>query len=285
MHDPILKDRDGYSETFSDGWHPEIQDLQIVNFANEWGLTLIGLALILGIFTRVASWAGIAMLTMYYLAYPPFGGFSYGAATEGSYLIVNKNLIELVCLLILAFTRSGRFFGLEQLLERKKEILVAEPVENAQVTEPETNRRRELIKGLAGVPVLAAFGGAFLREMSRPGVDGVSSATLPQVTYKRISDLKTELPKGKLGDIELSRMIMGCNLISGYAHARDLIYANTLFKAYNTDQKILETFHLAEMAGITCIISYKFQFPDLPEVSETLRRKDEDNMPDISEGR
>lgn len=43
---------------------------------------------------------------------------------------------------------------------------------------------------------------------------------------------------------------MGCNLISGYAHARDLIYANTLFKAYNTDQKILETFHLSEMAGI-----------------------------------
>ncbi len=235
--------------------------LQIVNFANEWGLTLIGLALILGIFTRAASWAGITMLVMYYIAYPPFGGYSYGAATEGSYLFVNKNLIELVCLLVLSFTRSGRFFGLEHLHEEKKEVRVAEPVEKAQVTEPEANRRRELIKGLAGVPVLAAFGGAFLREMTRPGIDGISSATLPQVTYKRISDLKAELPKGKLGDIELSRMIMGCNLISGYAHARDLIYANTLFKAYNTDQKILETFHLAEMAGITASFLTNSNFP------------------------
>ena len=94
--------------------------IQIVNIANEWGLTLIGLALILGIFTRIASSSGIAMLAMYYLAYPPFGGFSYGAATEGNYLIVNKNLIELVCLLILAFTRSGLFFGLDKLLMKKK---------------------------------------------------------------------------------------------------------------------------------------------------------------------
>jgi len=235
--------------------------LQIINIANEWGLTLIGIALILGIFTRLASWAGIVMLAMYYLAYPPFGGYSYGAATEGSYLFVNKNLIELVCLIILAFTRSGRFFGLEQLLYRKTEIMVTEVPDKTGAEEPEKNKRRELIKGLAGVPFLAGLGGAFLNEMSKPGTDGISSATLPKVTYKRIKDLKAELPKGRLGDIELSRMIMGCNLISGYAHARDLIYANTLFKAYNTDQKILETFHLAEMAGINSSFLTNSNFP------------------------
>ncbi|MCX6335150.1 MAG: DoxX family protein [Bacteroidia bacterium] len=235
--------------------------LQIVNFANEWGLTLIGLALILGICTRLASWAGVAMLALYYLAYPPFGGFSYGAATEGSYLFVNKNLIELVCLLVLAFTRSGRFFGLEQLLTKKKEVQGEEPVEKAEVREPEINRRRELIKGLAGVPFLAGFAGVFINEMSRPQVDGVSSATLPRVTYKHITELKAVLPKGKFGDHEFSRMIMGCNLISGYAHARDLLYANTLFKAYNTDQKILETFHLAEMAGISTSFLTNDNFP------------------------
>jgi uncharacterized membrane protein YphA (DoxX/SURF4 family) len=235
--------------------------IQIVNIANEWGLTLIGLVLILGIFTRIASWAGVAMLAMYYLAYPPFGGFSYGAATEGSYLIVNKNLIELLCLLVLAFTRSGHFFGLEQLFMKKKGTAANMPVEVAVSEEPEKNRRRELIKGLAGVPFLAGLGGAFIREMTRPGVDGVTSATLPRVTYKHLSDLKTELPKGKLGDLEFSRMIMGCNLISGYAHARDLIYANTLFKAYNTDQKILETFHLAEMAGINASFLTNSNFP------------------------
>jgi uncharacterized membrane protein YphA (DoxX/SURF4 family) len=235
--------------------------IRIIDIANEWGLTLIGLALILGIFTRLASWAGITMLLMYYLAYPPFGGFSYGAASEGNYLIVNKNLIELVCLLILAFTRSGRFFGLEQLLQKKKTAKVTEPVEQEEETEPATNRRRELLKGLAGLPFLAGFAGVFIRDITQPGVDGVSSATLPQVTYKHISDLKTELPKGKFGDLEFTRMIMGCNLISGYAHARDLIYADTLFKAYNTDQKILETFHLAEMAGINASFLTNSNFP------------------------
>jgi len=235
--------------------------IQIVNAANEWGLTLIGLALILGIFIRIASWSGIAMLAMYYLAYPPFGGFSYGAVSDGNYLIVNKNLIELVCLLVLAFTRSGRFFGLDQLFIRKKETKDEEPVDKAEVEEPETNRRRELLKGLAGLPFLAGFGGAFLREMTRPGVDGVTSATMPNVTYKHLSDLKHELPIGKLGNLEFTRMIMGSNLISGYAHARDLIYANTLFKAYNTDQKIIETFHLAEMAGINAAFLTNANYP------------------------
>jgi uncharacterized membrane protein YphA (DoxX/SURF4 family) len=224
--------------------------LQIVDFLNAWGLTFVGLALILGIFTRLASLGGITMLLMYYLAYPPFGGYNYGAVNEGSYLVVNKNLIELVCLLVIAFTRSGQYFGIEQLLKKKK--TENEPVNEAQEEPqlPENNRRRELIKGLAGLPFLAGFAGLFLKNMSGPITDAVSGATTPRVTYKHISDLKGELPKGKLGGFEITRMIMGCNLISGYAHARDLIYANTLFKAYNTDQKILETFHLSEMAGI-----------------------------------
>jgi uncharacterized membrane protein YphA (DoxX/SURF4 family) len=235
--------------------------IQVINIANEWGLALIGLALILGIFTRLASWSGIVMLATYYIAYPPFGGFNYGAASEGSYLIVNKNLIELICLLFLAFTRSGRFFGLEQLLMKKKEVTVRETIPETDEKEPVTNSRRELLKGLAGLPFLAGFAGVFIKEMTQSGVDGISSATLPSVEYKRLSDLKGELPKGKLGDFEFTRMIMGCNLISGYAHARDLIYANTLFKAYNNDQKILETFHLAEMAGINASFLTNSNFP------------------------
>lgn len=235
--------------------------LNAVNFANEWGLTLIGLALILGIFTRLASWAGIAMLALYYMAYPPFGGFNYGAAAEGSYLLVNRNLIEIVCLLVIAFTGPNRLFGLEYLLRKKPAANSYKSEKDAVPEEAEPNRRRELIKGLAGVPFLAGLGGAFLNQINRPESDAVSSATLPRVTYKHLKDLKSELPKGKLGDIELSRMIMGSNLINGYAHARDLIYANTLFKAYNTDQKILETFHLAEMAGINASFLTNSNFP------------------------
>src|SRR5512140_1046047 len=85
----------------------------IIDTVNAYGLTLIGLALILGLFTRLALWSGVTLLFMYYLAYPPFGGFSYGAPSEGSYLIVNKNLIELFAMVLLAFTESGQFFGLD----------------------------------------------------------------------------------------------------------------------------------------------------------------------------
>ena len=90
--------------------------IAVIDFLNAWGLTIIGLALMLGILVRVASWAGVVLLFIYYLAYPPFGGFSYGAPNEGNYLIVNKNLIELVCLIVLSFTHSGEFFGLEALI-------------------------------------------------------------------------------------------------------------------------------------------------------------------------
>ena len=70
-------------------------------------------------------------------------------------------------------------------------------------------------------------------------------------------ELKGELPKGKIGQHVLSRLIMGGNLISGWAHARDLIYVEKLSKAYNTESKIFETLMLCEQAGINCInISY-----------------------------
>ena len=94
--------------------------LQIINIANEWGLTLIGIALILGIFTRLASWAGIVMLAMYYLAYPPFGGYSYGAATEGSYLFVNKNLIEMAALFVLFMFPTSKITGLDRYIRFRK---------------------------------------------------------------------------------------------------------------------------------------------------------------------
>jgi phosphoheptose isomerase len=68
-----------------------------------------------------------------------------------------------------------------------------------------------------------------------------------------LGELKGELPKGKLGNHELTRLIAGGNLIGGWAHARDLIYAGSLFKAYNTEKKIFETLMLCERAGINCI--------------------------------
>lgn len=222
----------------------------LIDTINAYGLTIIGLALILGIFTRVALWSGISLLLMYYIAYPPFGGFNYGAPSEGSYLIVNKNLVEMIAMILLSLTDPGRYYGLDMLRKKKKS---AEPEEPADVNEGEVrNSRRELIKTLSGIPVVAVFAGAFFKNLTEAGPDAVSGATI-KVDYKQIKDLKGKLPSGKLGDLTVSRMVMGCNLIGGWSHARDLIYANTLFKAYNNERKIIETFYLAEQAGINTV--------------------------------
>jgi thiosulfate dehydrogenase [quinone] large subunit len=70
----------------------------------------------LGLFTRLASVAGIGFILLFYLCNPPFVGYFYSIPTEGSYLIVNKNLVELAALLVILVTGSGRFAGLDRIL-------------------------------------------------------------------------------------------------------------------------------------------------------------------------
>jgi len=83
-----------------------------------WGLTLVGILLILGLFTRLASLGGIGFIVLFYLCNPPFVGYFYSIPTEGSYLIVNKNLVELCSLVVILVTGSGRFAGLDRILHR-----------------------------------------------------------------------------------------------------------------------------------------------------------------------
>ena len=90
--------------------------LENANLITMWGLTIVGALLILGLFTRLASLGGIAFLLLFYFANPPFVGYFYSLPSEGSYLIVNKNLVELGALLVILVTGSGRFAGLDRLL-------------------------------------------------------------------------------------------------------------------------------------------------------------------------
>ncbi len=90
--------------------------LERVNQLNMWGLTAIGLGLILGCFTRVASAAGILAILLFYFCNPPFVGYFYSIPTEGSYLIVNKNLVEAAALAVILVTGSGRAAGLDRIL-------------------------------------------------------------------------------------------------------------------------------------------------------------------------
>lgn len=94
--------------------------LNVVDFLNVWGLTAIGLGLILGLFSRFASLAGIILLAFYYFSHPPFIGAEYAIPTEGNYLIVNKTLIEMFTLWALYFFPTGIHIGLDRLLVKGK---------------------------------------------------------------------------------------------------------------------------------------------------------------------
>jgi len=63
------------------------------------------------------------------------------------------------------------------------------------------------------------------------------------------------LPIGKIGNVKISRLICGGNLINGYAHSRDLIYVSSLLKHYFTDEKIFETLRISEENGINTLIA------------------------------
>lgn len=94
--------------------------LTAVDYLNIWGLTLIGIGLLFGLFTRVATVAGIALLALYYLATPPFVGLTYGMPSEGSYLVVNKVLIELGALVVLLAFRTERILGIDRLIQMRR---------------------------------------------------------------------------------------------------------------------------------------------------------------------
>lgn len=107
----------------------------------------------------------------------------------------------------------------------------------------ELNRRSFVGIGLAA-SAGAAIGGAvdassaFAREKS----DAPAPSAPPQPGGA--------LPKGKFGDLQMSRLILGTNHITFHMHSRDLRYVRELSKAYNTEEKILETFAVAEANGV-----------------------------------
>jgi len=63
------------------------------------------------------------------------------------------------------------------------------------------------------------------------------------------------LPMGKIGNVKISRLICGGNLINGYAHSRDLMYVSTLLKHYFTDEKVMDTLEASEKNGINTVIA------------------------------
>jgi len=93
--------------------------LNVVDMLNEWGLLLIGLSLLIGLFSKPFKLFGIVLLSLYYLAYPPFASLGINAHVEGSYWIVNKNLIEMAALFVLYLFPSSHITGIDRFIFRK----------------------------------------------------------------------------------------------------------------------------------------------------------------------
>jgi len=64
------------------------------------------------------------------------------------------------------------------------------------------------------------------------------------------------LPCGKIGNVKISRLILGGNLIGGAAHSRDMIYVSQLIRNYFTEEKIMETWQAAEESGINTMSAW-----------------------------
>ena len=238
--------------------------MKVVDFMNIWGLIFIGLSLFLGLLTRWSSIAGALLLFFYFVAYPPIPGYTFGTVMEGSYLWVNKTLIEFFVLLFFTFIPVGLLFGADRLIKNWKEEKASAPVPSGK-KESASSGRRELLRNLISVPFLGAFAYAAYKKqrwdsyeekfLNAGEADAVSGATLKSFNFSSLSDLKGEIPKGKIGDLDLSRLIMGGNLIGGWAHSRDLIYVSRLVKEYHSDERVIMTLQLAERCGVDSIIT------------------------------
>ncbi len=131
---------------------------------------------------------------------------------------------------------------------------------------PSSGSRRDLIRAAASLPVLGGFVLAVLGKRrfdsyeenllrAAGDVDAVSSATLLSFRNASLKELKGQVPHARIGKLDVSRMIMGGNLIGGWAHARDLLYVSQLVKTYHSDRKVFETLRLAEQCGINTFLT------------------------------
>ncbi len=102
-----------------------VTEMSRINSRTMWGLTIFGLLLILGLFTRISALGGAALLTMFYMAVPPWPGIQEIPSIEHN-LIVNKVLIEMLALLAIASMPSGKWFGADAiisvLIHRRKNV-------------------------------------------------------------------------------------------------------------------------------------------------------------------
>jgi thiosulfate dehydrogenase (quinone) large subunit len=94
--------------------HPTL--LAISDFLNMWGLAVAGFAMITGLFSKYAKIGAMILLLFYFIAHPPLMMANYLFPGEGSYLWINKNLIELLAVAVLFFFPTSHIIGLDRII-------------------------------------------------------------------------------------------------------------------------------------------------------------------------
>lgn len=107
--------------------------------------------------------------------------------------------------------------------------------------------RRKFLKGSVAATTTAV---AFHFEERVLLANDPPAAPPPTLPVARPKDF----PRARIGSVSISRLICGGNLISGFAHSRDLIYVSRLLKEYFTDEKVFKTLALCEAEGINTAI-------------------------------
>ena len=123
-------------KTAQTGWMMNTADILM-----PWMLTLAGIGLLFGIFTRTSTGLAMLLLAVFYFSAPPWpiqmvpnpisewGPFyswidhavwagKHELGSEGNYIFVNKNLIEFIALAALLTTNSGFICGFDGLIHQ-----------------------------------------------------------------------------------------------------------------------------------------------------------------------
>ena len=119
-----LMDSQGFAADFFLNMAQNASLLPVIDFLNMWALFLIGLGLTLGIFGRLSSIGGILLLVMYTFSHPSFMGANYMMPFEGTYLWIDKNIVELAALGVLFVFPTSQIIGLDRWVGRLCPALV-----------------------------------------------------------------------------------------------------------------------------------------------------------------
>lgn len=201
-------------------------------------LVIAGVMLMFGWRITWAAIIGGLFLGLQYLINPPH----FGHTGTSHVMFIDRNVVELAMLAFVAIA--------------SRKVLQPPTTNHQPPTTDSTLSRRDVIIGLTST---AALAGASIESKVLRG-EPVIRLTGPEVKpFDPSVDLAglthPMTAYGKIGNVNLSRMILGGNVIGGWAHGRDMRYYDKMVKAYHTDERVFRTFRMAEAAGVNTILT------------------------------